>query len=538
MSKILLLIAFVAFAANAQRSLSSPVTIGGVNCGEIRLKEAFATGGSYATWKACQDSFGEVTMSLISATGVTTFTGIENGNLLYGSQQFRAVGGTEAKVLINYPSGVPEVSLRDGSGANAILLKPTGIVFDQQSSAPATPSTGDVIVYAYSAKSGICSKDSAGTELCLGDVPPDIVTTNTTQSISGEKTFATPVHFAATGVDKFLFNTISGRGVQQVYNSSGIVGVSIDGNGDVFTNTTELTLAQYGDSLGSTTLNLQNRFGMNGGSIEVGSLDLADWRMCGSSGGCMTMRHELRFSGGFTFLDGSKKEFQFGDMGVTGGVGLLVNVDGAGTGKGDYFRFLGSTGGYVGLVAPSSVSSYTLTLPAATGSTNQRLCLTSSTVLGWCSPASASSTMETPVQFQTSGTNKAYFNTVSSRMIAQFYNSSGNTGIELDAGASGGQGQITLRDTSGVQRVKIDSEMEFSNASSVVHSELGSSTSFGGYLNLYTNSGNQAVLMDGTGNGRIRVSDGTSLRTGFTGTVNFSTCTAATVVMGLYITGC
>lgn len=61
----------------------------------------------------------------------------------------------------------------------------------------------------------------------------------------------------------------------------------------------------------------------------------------------------------------------------------------------------------------------------------------------------------------------------------------------------------------------------------------------GGLMSVYTNAGNQAVVIDGGGtNGRIRVSNGSTLQTGFTGTVNFSTCTAGTVVMGIYISGC
>jgi len=533
-----LILLMVCLPVLAQQKLSAPVTIGGVDCGEIRLREAFATGTSYATWKACQDSFGEVQTSLTSSTGHITFIGGELGNLFFGAQQFRPLAGTDGKIIISYPSGDPVVDLKNAGGSNAITLQPTGIVLEQQAAAPSTPDVGQIIVYAYSAQSGLCSKDSAGTELCMGGSAANMVTTDTTQTISGAKSFVAPLIVQTSGgAAKILLQTVSSRGIVTINDASGLGGLTLDGTGDVSTDRQELNLSQYGDAIGSSSLTLKNRVGINGGELNVSSVDVADWSMCGSSGGCMSMRNELRTGSGLTYLNPTKKEFQFFNPTGTypNSIGLLANEDGIGLMRGDYFRMLGATSGYAGLVAPSVVTSYTLSMPAATSTTGKLLCLDSATALGWCSPAAASSTLSTPVVFQTAGVTEVVFALSAGRMVAQIYNSAGGVGVDIDS-----EDGITLKDTSGTTKVKIDSnasKVEFFNASGVSHFDGGSS-SLGGYLHLNTNAGNQAVQIDGSGIGRIRVSDGTSLRTGFTGTVNFSTCTAATVVMGLYITGC
>jgi len=113
----------VAPALQGQQSLSSPVTIGGVNCGELRLQEAYATGGNQvATIKTCQNGFGLLETSFTSPSGSTNAVFSDGGNLFYGSQIWRPLGSSNNAMVLTSTGGNSHLYMFNQSGLDAISL--------------------------------------------------------------------------------------------------------------------------------------------------------------------------------------------------------------------------------------------------------------------------------------------------------------------------------------------------------------------------------------------------------------------------------
>lgn len=474
-----LILILIPAALMAQSRQPSPLAIGGQNCGEVRLEKAFPSGGEYLAWRNCLD-------------GSTMGMELVNN------------GGTVKARISN--SATPNLTMFNSSSQAGSVL------------------------------SGL------GTLTLLN-----------------------------AGIQRV--SVIASTPALRLLDTSGayIAAMDASGAGGVFTSEgTDVTLSQTGDSSGGMSLTLRNRLAENGMILANPTLDLADVILRGSTGTQRSIRLENRSGSGLTYLEGSP-EFQFGNMGsYPGGIGLMANANGAGVYKGDYFRWLGSSSGYVGLKAPATAPSIDWTLPSGSGSSGQCWGYSSSGVLAWVSCGGGGSYVDLTTAQSIAG-NKFFSDQARSTtfyvsgsltggivqasylagsgagvsewwsgtsgaktiLIDGFYSGSTDTGAMTFLDPSGGAETITIRGGSSTTNPQVRL-----NRGGTQQALLGASSSVGGFLQIYTSGGNQSVFIDGTGNGQIRVSDGTSLRTGFTGTVNFSTCTAATVVMGLYITGC
>lgn len=339
----------------------------------------------------------------------------------------------------------------------------------------------------------------------------------------------------------------------QANNSSGSSRVVIDGSGTggrITSAGDEFVIEETGDSLGTMRFRLRNRTGGNGFLVENAAVDVVDQMMTGSSGTMRTMRLENRTGFGFTYLE-SSPEFQFGDL-VTSypaGIGLLANSNGAGVNKGKYFRFLGSSSGYAALKAPASVTSYTLDLPSATGTAGQCLYLVTTSTLGWTTCGGGGSYVDTTTNQNISGTKYTsnawrgielgVRSTSTNGNVFQAY-ISGTAGIaELwPSGtssfpstqwtanySSSGYGALTFNNSStGAELIKIGGSA--GNAITLYQSSgtgafLGGNGS-GGQLSIYDSTGQEVFRIAGASN---RVWTGSTLATGYTGSLSLGTCT-------------
>jgi hypothetical protein len=460
--KTLLLIA--ALPLLAQQRLSSPVTVGGVNCGEIQLRKQFPNSAQYMAWRNCEN-VGEMSMELIN-----------NAN---------------------------DLKARFGNNTS-----------------------GTLTLFNASAQAGL--------QLSGGGI----------------------VQGFSSGIQRFNLN--SGSGILDLRSASNVNIIRLDASnaGGVFTSAgSDVTLSQTGDSLGGMSLSLRNRFAENGMVLANPTLDLADLILRGSSGTQRSIRLENRSSTGFTLLEGSP-EFQLGDMGSTGGIGFMANANGAGVGRGDYFRLLGSSSGYLGLRGPATGPNIDWTLPSGSGAAGQCWGYSSAGVLGWltCS-GSAPSNMVTTDTDQTISGNKYISTALDSNNIGIRSSAAGLARILLEGNSTSGAvasfysgsgattaqfiGQLPSSNTAGLlflDPVGSAETIRIQGGSSSIFPSLaffrggstgltaGVTSSTGGYINVFTSSGTQVISMDGSVSGRIRVWDGSTLQTGFTGARTIGGC--------------
>jgi len=241
-------------------------------------------------------------------------------------------------------------------------------------------------------------------------------------------------HTGAVGWDVAV--SPSGQPLMRMFNASGTQTLGIDGSGSglaVTSSGNEIAFTQTGDSVGDTVVRIRNRTHENGVVVENLSENLADVVFKGNSGVVRSIRMDARTS--FNYLESSTPEFQFGDMpNSPGGIGLLANANGAGVYKGDYFRWLGATSGYVGIKAPSTVTSYTWTLPAADSA--GPVCSDGAGNLSIGSCSGSSSILTTTVFIRNGSGNDVHrFGTLGGqRGYSYVFNTSGNPGIQMDGG--------------------------------------------------------------------------------------------------------
>ncbi len=461
----------------AQSRQPSPLAIGGQNCGEIRLEKAFPNAGQYMAWRNCENA-GEMSMELINDSNdlKAKFSNSGSGSLtLFNSSSAIGMFLSGLGTLNGYNAGIERVRI--------------------------TSSTPRLDL-----------KDASGVNIARMD----------------------------------------GTGTGGLFTSAG----------------TDVTLSQTGDSSGGMSLILRNRLAENGLILANPTLDLADVILRGSTGTQRSIRLENRSGSGLTYLE-SAPEFQFGDMSsYPGGIGFMANPNGAGVYRGDYFQWMGGSSGYLRWSAPSTVTSYALSWPATAGATGDCFKRGSGTTTEWGSCGSGSgvdltsaqdisgikyATIEfraaqLSVRATSGGGNLWQTFTASGSPITQYYPStSGTPSIDIIGNRSStNTGAIQFYDQSGNTTLNINggSSSSFPSISlatatgTMVDIRYGGSLT-GGLMSVYTNAGNQAVVIDGGGtNGRIRVSNGSTLQTGVSATVNMSTCTAAVFVMGIYTGGC
>jgi len=260
--RILILGLLAAVVAIAQQSIPSPATIGGVNCGELRLKEAHP-GTAAGVLKVCRDAFDrlEFTFTGESATVATRITtaGMEQGEAIL---VFRPGDNGAARIFADYAgagstleldaSGSDRVGMflnggSSGSGgiftlyhANtnpAIQMTETGIAvlttggtsafsigpgyFDvKQGTAPANPSSGWLRTYAKTGTSQLCTRDAGGNETCYGSATPG----------SGES-FELPVLFTVSSAEKARIYNTSGNISMRLQNQYGHHSIELNNNG-------------------------------------------------------------------------------------------------------------------------------------------------------------------------------------------------------------------------------------------------------------------------------------------------------------------
>ena len=108
--KLIITLIVLAAGLHAQQSLSSPATVGGLNCGEIRLREAFSSGAEYMAFRNCEEA-GEMGIRLENSAGQlkARFGNAASGSFgLYNSAQELGAFLSASGSFSLYGSGVLE----------------------------------------------------------------------------------------------------------------------------------------------------------------------------------------------------------------------------------------------------------------------------------------------------------------------------------------------------------------------------------------------------------------------------------------------
>jgi hypothetical protein len=327
----------------------------------------------------------------------------------------------------------------------------------------------------------------------------------------------------------------------------------------IYSTTSQLRLQQQGGSIGSTQILIGGDIGNFGAAIDCSVVDACELNLGGSLSD-MTVRMEGRSA--FKLMPAafsSGPEFQIGrQSSYPNEFGMSINGAAAAMLQGKPFVWEAPDGSFVGMRARNGSRNEVWEWPtdaAIAGDCLKVLSPVDRTYEhGPCGTSSGGPFVDLSTN-QTIGGIKFFSNQVKAQNIniaasaggatvsAHFVAGSGAGASEWWSGSSGARtvfieglysgtnvGALSFLDPSGggAETVRLQGgsstaapSLTFVRGSTALTAGAGGT---GGYVNVFTASGTQVISIDGQGGGRIRVDDGSTLRTGYTGARTFGAC--------------